>query len=129
MSYKLTKNERLHSEKLIKELFDKGSSFFLHPFKVLLLDMPVEEDGTVQVLFSVSKKKIKKAVKRNFIKRRMKEAFRLNKNELKNISKNRKLIGLIYVSADVDTFQNIEKKTLKVIDRINSISEKQNPLP
>ncbi|TVP43061.1 MAG: ribonuclease P protein component [Mongoliibacter sp.] len=129
MNYKLTKNERLHSEKLIKELFNKGSSFFLHPFKVLLLDMPVEGDGTVQVLFSVSKKKIKQAVKRNFIKRRMKEAFRLNKNELKNISKNRKLIGLIYVSADVDTFQNIERKTLKVIDRINSISEKQNPLP
>lgn len=129
MNYKLTKNERLHSEKLIKELFDKGSSFFLHPFKVLLLDMPIEGDGTVQVLFSVSKKKIKKAVKRNFIKRRMKEAFRLNKNGLKNIPENRKLIGLIYVSADVDTFQNIEKKTLKVIDRINSISEKQNLLP
>ncbi|PRY84376.1 ribonuclease P protein component [Mongoliibacter ruber] len=129
MNYKLTKNERLHSEKLIKELFNKGSSFFLHPFKVLVLDLPVEDNGTVQVLFSVSKKKIKKAVNRNFIKRRMKEAYRLNKNQLQNISANNKLIGLIYVSAEVDTFQNIQKRVLKVIDRINSITDKQNPLP
>jgi ribonuclease P protein component len=118
MNFKLPKNERLHSQKLIKELFDKGSSFFLYPFKVIALDMPNAEKGTYQVLFSVSKKKIKKAVDRNLVKRRMKEAYRLNKSEILTSPHHNKLIGLIYVSSEIGTFQFIEQKIRKILTRI-----------
>ncbi|EOZ92442.1 Ribonuclease P protein component [Indibacter alkaliphilus LW1] len=127
MNFKLGKSERLHSEKSIKELFDKGSSFFLYPFKVVLLDLPSNQDGTVQVLFSVPKKKIKKAVLRNFVKRRVKEAYRLNKHLLSVGPQRRKLIGFIYVSSEVVSFQYIQGRMVKVITKIKEISDSQIP--
>jgi ribonuclease P protein component len=126
MNFKLPKNERLHSQKLIKELFDKGSSFFLYPFKVMVLEISAEEKGTYQVLFSVSKKKIKKAVDRNLVKRRMKEAYRLNKSEILTSGHPNKLIGLIYVSSEIGSFQFIEQKICKILTKIAESPESSN---
>lgn len=126
MSYKLPKNERIHSQKSIKELFDKGSSFFLYPFKVMVLDQPEINEGTHQVLFSVSKKKIKKAVGRNLVKRRMKEAYRLNKSVILTSNSPIKLIGLIYVSSEIATFQFIEKKICKILSMIAETPQSTN---
>ncbi len=120
MSFKLPKNERIHSKKSIKELFDKGSSFFLYPFKILFLNTPEGYNGTYQVLFSVSKKKIKKAVDRNFVKRRMKEAYRLNKHLLGADDKQKKLIAIIYVSADLSKYDTIESKMQRVLKKLKS---------
>ena len=119
MIYGLSKNERLHSKKSIQELFDKGSSFFLYPFKVLHL--PIDNRGieTNVVLFSVSKRKIKNAVDRNYVKRRIKEAYRLNKSLLSSPERpSRNMIGLIYVSSELQDFHTIEKKIQKVLKRI-----------
>ena len=129
MIHKLSKNERLHSKKSIKELFDKGSSFFLYPFKVMVLEINFELPETNQILFSVSKKKLKKSVDRNLIKRRMRESYRLNKQILGEINGGKKIIGLIYVSSEIVTFQVIEnkiKKTIiydKYIDSKSSLAE------
>lgn len=117
MDYKLPKNVRLHSKKSIKELFDKGSSFFLYPFKVLHMTLDGEQTETNQVLFSVSKRKVKKAVHRNYIKRRIKEAYRLNKHLLPSGEvKNR--IAFIYVSSKLEDFQLIQTKVQSVLKRI-----------
>lgn len=121
MNQKLSKNERLHSKKSIKELFDKGSSFFLFPFKILYLDLPQELIETNQVLFSVSKKKIKKAVDRNQVKRRIKEAYRLNKHLLAN-AEVKKNISLIYVSSDIPSFKKIEPVIQKILVRLDHLS-------
>ena len=68
MNFRLPKSERLHSVKLIEELFSEGSSFFLYPFKVVYKGRaPLEEAGTA-VLFSVPKKKLRKAHQRNLVK-------------------------------------------------------------
>jgi ribonuclease P protein component len=123
MNLQLHKNERLHSKKLIKELFDKGSSFFLYPFKVIVLETILDVPETNQVLFSVSKKKLKKAVDRNLIKRRMREAYRLNKQNLGEMIEGKKIIGLIYVSSEIITFQVIETKIKKILTTI-----KEKPL-
>lgn len=117
MNYRLPKNERLHSKKLIKELFDKGSSFFLYPFKVIYLPLDHTEE-TNQVLFSVSKRKVKKAVDRNFIKRRVKEAYRLNKSILLDGETEKKLIAFVYVSSKLETFQAIQPKVIKILNRL-----------
>ena len=118
MNKRLTKNERLHSQKLIKELFDKGSSFFLYPFKVMVMESDSENSETYQVLFSVSKKKLKKAVQRNLVKRRIKEAYRLNKQLLSGDPDTKKIIGLIYVSSEIATFQVIQNKLIKILRTI-----------
>jgi ribonuclease P protein component len=119
MNYQLPKNERLHAEKSIKELFHEGSSFFLFPFKVQFFvkkDVPL---GTQKVLFSVSKRKFKKAVDRNFVKRRIKEAYRLNKDliTLPNIELN---IGFIYVAGNLMEFSEIQPKIILCLKKLQA---------
>ncbi|MBA4301908.1 MAG: ribonuclease P protein component [Algoriphagus sp.] len=116
MNYRLSKNERLHAEKLIKELFNEGSSFFLYPFKVLFLKKEDLIGQPNQVLFSVSKKKIKKATGRNFIKRRLKEAYRLNKQIL---PPDGIILGLIFVGKAEMSFAEIQPKMVQVLNRLN----------
>ncbi|MEP2346307.1 MAG: ribonuclease P protein component [Algoriphagus sp.] len=120
MNYRLRKSERLHADKLIKELFNEGSSFFLYPFKVQFIVKKDLIGGTSQVLFSVSKKKIKKAVGRNFVKRTMREAYRLNKSIIPT-SAPIMSIGLIYVSSELMEFSEIQTKIILALKKLASI--------
>lgn len=119
-----SKRERLHSKKLIKELFAKGSSFFLYPFKVIYLNQP--NDATHRLLVSVSKKKLRRAVDRNYIKRRVKEAYRLNKYVLEERGVPKKLIALIYVSQDLMGYREIEPKLKKILHKIPAAKNPTN---
>lgn len=89
--YKLGKQARLKSRKAIDQLFKDGKSFTVFPFRVIyqFTKLPVSPDAfQLQAGFSVSKRHFKKAVDRNRIKRLMREAYRLQKNELEtNIQK------------------------------------------
>ena len=114
------KAERLHHKKLIQELFENGSSFYLYPFKVLYLPNPDGECQTHQVLVSVSKKKFKLAVERNIIKRRLKESYRLNKQMLysQHPVLPPLLIAYIYTGKEIHPFQFIETKLIKSMNRL-----------
>ena len=124
MNYRLPKSERLHAEKVIKELFNEGSSFFLYPFKVIFLRKIDSTGQANQVLFSVSKKKIKRANGRNFIKRRLKEAYRLNKHILPSDGI---ILGFIFVGKAEMSFAEIEPKTIQALNKLNQ-ELFQNPL-
>jgi len=125
MNYRLQKNERLHSKKSIKELFDKGSSFFLYPFKVIHLTCDGASTETNQVLFSVSKRKIKKAIHRNLVKRRIKEAYRLNKSLISSsVTKN--TIALIYVASELESFHTIQNKVQRILKKIADLNHLPN---
>ena len=121
MKYSLPKSERLHAEKSIKELFEKGSSFFLYPFKVMFWVGEELEESPNQVLFSVSKKKIKKATGRNYIKRRLKEAYRLNKALLPPAGL---LLGFVFVGEAKMSFGELEPKMKLVLQKLpNELSK------
>ncbi len=115
------KEERLAKEKLIKELFDKGSSFYLFPFKVLVQSNPDQAYPVHQVLFSVSKRNFKKAVDRNLIKRRMREAFRQNKNKIGAPKK--LLIAYIYTAKEILTFAQIQERLVKTFNRFDHVEK------
>jgi ribonuclease P protein component len=74
----------------------------------------------MQVLFSIPKKTFKRAVKRNIIRRRTKEAFRFNKHALyQNIPENHKLtLAFIYTDNKILNFENIQKEIINSIERI-----------
>lgn len=116
--FTLNKSERLSRKKHIRELFINGSSFFLYPFKVIYL--PHSENGIqTQWLISVPKKLHKTAVSRNKIKRRVREAYRLNKHQLNPHSANSLFIAYIYVSKEVLPFTDIQTKLIQSFIRLN----------
>lgn len=120
MRQTFTKAERLNSKKIIDQLFKKGSektdSVFLYPFRVVCRFQSEQEKKLTSIIISVSKRSFKKAVDRNLIKRRIKEAYRLNKNLIYNHESiifpvN---IAFIYVGKEILPFEQIENK-MKVL--------------
>jgi ribonuclease P protein component len=78
----LGKKERLKSRKQIDVLFAEGKSLAVFPVRVAYRFLPADNDPPVQAGFTVSKKYFKKAVDRNRGKRLLREAYRLQKNDL-----------------------------------------------
>ena len=76
------KSERLCSRKIIGTLFEEGNIFYNSLFKVVWTISQIPSSGPSQVAFSISKRSFRLAVTRNLIKRRMREAYRKNKNIL-----------------------------------------------
>ena len=80
--YTLSKEERLSWKRYIDLLFEKGQSFVAFPLRVVYLAVEEETLAPVSILVSVPKKKFRRAVKRNLIKRQVREAYRVRKYDL-----------------------------------------------
>jgi ribonuclease P protein component len=123
VKFTFKKSERLSSKKDIQELFKNGSSFYLHPFKVITL--PTSESALHQVLFSVPKRNFKKAVDRNLLKRRMREAYRLHK-QLLPTEPQVLSIAYIYTSKEIVDYAIIATQLKQSLSRIKEYVEKSN---
>lgn len=111
------KEERLRKEIDIQELFDKGSSFYLFPFKVIVRASVHAEIPVHQVLISVSKRHFKRAVDRNLIKRRMREAYRLQK-EILETSPAKLQLAFVYSHKEILPFDDIKKRMHQCLLRV-----------
>lgn len=118
---KFSKEERLHQDSIIQELFQKGSSFYFFPFKVFYARTLPVNSPFHQVLFSVPKRNFKKAVQRNLLKRRMREAYRLNKHLLPASSK--MAIAYIYNANEILTFAQIQERLVKTFNRFDHVEK------
>ncbi len=108
--------ERLKGKKRIEGLFSEGSSFSLFPFKVLY-QVNSHNEPNHQVLFAAPKRYFKKAVDRNKIKRRTREAYRLQKAELSETPL--LLIGFIYTAGEILPYRKIHQAIGQAIQKIN----------
>jgi len=117
--YTFKKEERLCNKRLIDGLFHNGSSFLCYPFKVSWIPAPDGQAVAAQILFAAAKKRFKRAVDRNLIKRRMREAYRLAKQEylydhLQSLNKPI-LLSVAYIGKEIADYTVMEKKMQKAL--------------
>jgi len=130
MRQSLKKSERLKKRDDIQQLFRRGDSIFEFPIKLYHLSLEKELD-TPPLLFGVSvpKKKFKRAVDRNLLKRRIREAYRKHNSSLKtHLDKtNRKLLIMpVYLANEIEDYNLIEGKIILLLQRLQAIYEQDH---
>ncbi len=119
------KAERLCSKKEIQSIIDQNQTIFVYPFKCyyLISDKKSDVDWN-QMTVSVSKRLFKKAVFRNLIKRRTKEAYRLHNKLIycdSHFNQNKKIqIIFVFISKEILPYSNIEKSVVQILERLRT---------
>ena len=129
--YTFPKEEHLCRKKLIDELFSgRGSSFGVYPLRLVWLKTEQATTAPPQVLISVSKRTFKRAVDRNYLKRLIREAYRLNKFQLLEAPGGHPVavLGLLYTGKEKKPLAFIEKKLISGLLRLLAESAAQ-PAP
>lgn len=124
--FTLGKNERLKSRKKIEQLFAEGKSFSCAPFRVYYVTTPSGNSSPLLFGIGVSGKSFKRAVERNRIKRLSREAWRLQKNELKEKLKatNRQMsVFFIYTGKEMPDYKTIQDKVAVALKKLLAITD------
>lgn len=113
----LHKTERLKSRKAIESLFREARKDYIYPIKMLwrYADQPEEH---VRMTVVVPKRRIKSAVKRNLVKRRMREAYRQNKHILlKHLPEQDRKIEVLFLfqSEKIVDYTHIERSMKQLL--------------
>lgn len=116
--YTFSKVEKLKSEKTIKQLFDGGKEVFKYPFKCVYRYEDTGEVALPKVAVVASKRNFKRAVDRNLIKRRMKEAYRLQAVDFKKNMTQPLSMCLIYIGKDIEPLPKMEKAMKQILGLI-----------
>ncbi|MEE1943871.1 ribonuclease P protein component [Pedobacter sp. KR3-3] len=121
---RFNKEERLCSKKYLDLLFKNGSSFLLYPFRITFLLVAEPHKYPAQVVINVAKKRYKHAVDRNLIKRRTREAYRLQKEAklypFLNQPDQLLLLSLQYVGKAKYDYSVFEKKLSGALQKLVS---------
>jgi ribonuclease P protein component len=126
--YTLGKQERLKSRKVIDQLFKEGIFFSVFPIRVVW-QYRQNADVHLQAGFTVSTKYFKKAVHRNRIRRLMKEAYRLQKNNLQlQVEQNNKQLAifLMYVGKEIPDYSLVTEKIKIVLSRLQKMVHEES---
>ena len=141
--YSLPQKERLRSLTTIRRMFTEGKGGFVYPFrytflvqkpKVAMADAEVTADvaggkveskaeGRVEVMFSVPKKFHKRANKRNLLKRRTKEAYRLSREEFRCRVREKGVVvdvALVYSTKEIHSYKTISNAVQRILEQIGS---------
>ena len=122
--FTLKKDEILSKRDDINLLFSEGESFMQYPFKVLHIKSVKLEGSNLKFAATIPKRLFKKAVDRNLLKRRCKEAYRKNRTELKFEISNLGLelhFMLIYIAKESIDYDQIEEKIILTLQRLQAI--------
>lgn len=107
-------------------LFGRGSTFNLRPLRVIWMLVP-DAPVPVQLLVTIPKSCFRSAVKRNLIKRRIREAYRQNKqllNDFCSRSSLHLLVCILYTSKEIESYAVIREKIILILQRLTKENEK-----
>ena len=117
MDFSYPKNEKLKSRKTIDLLFTEGKTVTKYPLRLVYKETSFEDNTTIKIGVSVSKKHFKNAVDRNYYKRVLRECYRLNKQIIiENIDKNFAVL-FFYQTKDRLSYQEINNKTIQLFEK------------
>ena len=124
--HRLGRAERLRGVRVVSELFARGESHFAYPIRYVVMECKdVEHQGSgspLEVLFNVPKRFHRRANKRNLLRRRVKEAYRLERNALRVDQMAHPLrIAMIYSTKEVLEYSAVKRSMLKIIDHLNTL--------
>jgi ribonuclease P protein component len=120
------KGERLCSKKIIHRLFTEGNDFSEFPFKVIWMFTALPTENAIQILISIPIRNFKRAVDRNVLKRRTREAYRLNKSILQSsLTANQRQLAfsLIYIGKNILLYKELEDKIILILQRLLQLNE------
>ncbi len=113
----LPRSERLRSLGAVRRLFECGESGFVFPFRYVWYAEP-DTEPSVEVLFTVPKKFHKRANRRNLLRRHTKEAYRLQKQIVRNGATVNLDLALIYSSKEVLPYKVIANAVRKILEHV-----------
>ncbi|MDR2533864.1 MAG: ribonuclease P protein component [Tannerellaceae bacterium] len=114
----LRKEERISLQREIDLLYKQGQSFKSFPMRVVYLSVETPEPPSVSILTVVSKKNFKRATARNYIKRRIRESYRIRKHKLVatiGLGNRSLLIAFMYIDKAKCTFGIIDDAMTKAL--------------
>lgn len=122
--YTLGKSERLYGKREFEELMSSGKSFMVYPLRVIWrLESRGADNPPVRIAVSVSKRRFKRAVKRNRVKRLVREAYRLHKYDFHALVPAGQTLDLlfIYVHDELPDYARIEKAIVHAIRKTEKL--------
>ena len=117
MGFSFPWKEKLKSKKLIEQLFAEGNSISNYPIKLIYLKTELAFDVSIQASVAVPKKNFKSAVKRNRIKRLMRESYRLNKPLVFNNSKGTFAFLFLYLGKKMPDYTLVNQNLIATLHK------------
>ena len=114
------KSEKLKSKKLIDRLFMEGKNIKSYPLKLVYIPVDNSENPELKTGVSVPKKLVKTAVKRNRIKRLMREVFRKNKYLVTKDLSTSYAFMFIHISREEPDYEKLEKSMIKILENFRN---------